>query len=65
MGLRTDYDVIFTSITDEDLEYMDYKDVAAHISFKLEALGYECPCGYNTPRKFNEWLRDELGADKR
>ena len=43
-------------LTMDQLECMDYKDVAAHHSAALEAEGYNCPDGYNCPRSFIEWL---------
>lgn len=47
-------------LSNDDLEVMDYKDVAAHESAVLEGAGFNCPDGYNCPRGFNEWLRKEL-----
>ena len=47
----------------DQLEYMDYKDVAAHESSVLSRAGFDCPDGYNCPRGFGEWLQKELEID--
>ena len=46
-------------LTMDQLEYMDWKDVAAHESAVLEAAGFNCPDGYNSPRAFGDWLYRE------
>jgi len=51
-------------LTMEDLEYMDYKDVAAHRSAVLEAAGFDCPDGYNCPRAFGDWLSEQLTQEQ-